>query len=175
MRARRLERVLGLERRQQARQAAGEHRLARARRPEQQQVVTAGRRDLDGEPPEALTAHVGHVGGRRGLGHGLGGVGRVGPGTVALQRVDNLSQVLHGAHRAGGDERRLRVRARRHDERARRHGGHEADDPRDRAQRPVEAELAEEAETGHRFGRYLVGGDEHADRDSEVKPGSGLA
>ena len=45
--ARDLERLVGVERRQDRRQPAGEHRLAGARRPDEQQVVPAGGGDLE--------------------------------------------------------------------------------------------------------------------------------
>ena len=56
--ARHLERLVGVERRQDARQPAGEHRLAGARRPGEQQVVAAGGRDLERAPRPLLPAHV---------------------------------------------------------------------------------------------------------------------
>ena len=48
--------------RQDARQPPREHRLAGAGRPDHQQVVTAGRRDLERAPGERLAANVGEVG-----------------------------------------------------------------------------------------------------------------
>ena len=51
-----------VERRQDAGQAARQHRLARAGRPDEQQVVAAGGGDLERAPRERLAAHVGEVG-----------------------------------------------------------------------------------------------------------------
>ena len=60
-----LERRPGTQRRQQRGQAGGQHRLARARRTEQEQVVATGRRHLDGETGNVLAAHLGQVGRHR--------------------------------------------------------------------------------------------------------------
>ncbi len=61
MRPGRLDRLLGRQRRQQPDEAPRQHRLAGAGRAEQQHVVAAGGRDLDGVPTEVLAADVGHV------------------------------------------------------------------------------------------------------------------
>ena len=65
--ARHLERLVRLERRQEPRQAAGEHRLARARRAGEQQVVAAGGRELERPPGALLAADVGEVRGTAAL------------------------------------------------------------------------------------------------------------
>ena len=59
--ARHLERGVAFERRHDRRQAAGEHGLADAGRPDEQQVVTAGRRGGKREARVRETAHVGEV------------------------------------------------------------------------------------------------------------------
>src|SRR5579885_441482 len=59
-----LERGGVVERRQDAREAAGEHRLARPGRPDEEQVVGTGCGDLEGAAGPLLTAHVGQVGNR---------------------------------------------------------------------------------------------------------------
>src|SRR5260370_40027375 len=61
MDARDLECLLFLERRQDPRQPAGEHRLASAGRTSEQQVMTAGRSQLERAPPTLLSADVGEV------------------------------------------------------------------------------------------------------------------
>src|SRR5437867_12661078 len=61
MDARDLERLLFLQRRQDSWQPACEHRLARARRSSEQQVVTAGRRQLECTPSALLAADVGEI------------------------------------------------------------------------------------------------------------------
>ena len=53
---------LVVERRQDTRQALGQHRLAHTRWPDQQQVVAASRTDLKGAPSAGLPADVGKVG-----------------------------------------------------------------------------------------------------------------
>src|ERR1700731_2288438 len=50
------------QRRQQAREAARQQGLARTRRPEEEQVVAAGRGDLQGALGDLLAAHLGQVG-----------------------------------------------------------------------------------------------------------------
>src|SRR5258705_13002250 len=59
--ARDLECLLLLERWQDPRQSPGEHRLARARRPSEQQVVTAGGRQLERASSTFLAADVGEI------------------------------------------------------------------------------------------------------------------
>src|SRR5207247_4126227 len=56
-----LECLLLLERRQDPRQSPGEHRLSGARRPTEQQIVTAGRRQLECTPSTLLAADVGEI------------------------------------------------------------------------------------------------------------------
>ena len=58
---RRLQRLVERQRRQDPRQAPREHRLARAGRPDEQQVVAAGGRDLERAARDLLPAHVGQV------------------------------------------------------------------------------------------------------------------
>ena len=60
----RLERLVERERRQDARQPPRHHRLARARGADEQQVVPAGRRNLERPPRQRLAAHVGEVAAR---------------------------------------------------------------------------------------------------------------
>ena len=58
---RHLERLVQLERRQDAGQAAREHRLAGARRAAQEEVMAAGRGDLEGAPRLLLAVDLGEV------------------------------------------------------------------------------------------------------------------
>ncbi len=62
MDARHLERGRIVERREQAGQAAREHRLADTGRPDHQQVVPARGGELERTPRERLAAHVGEIG-----------------------------------------------------------------------------------------------------------------
>ncbi len=52
------ERFVWIERRQNSREPAREHRLARPRRTDQQQMMRAGRRDLECAARHRLAAHI---------------------------------------------------------------------------------------------------------------------
>src|SRR5439155_26584974 len=65
-----LERLPELERRKDAGQAAGQHGLPRARRPAEQQVVSSGRRDLEGALRLLLPVNLRKVVLQRGGGYG---------------------------------------------------------------------------------------------------------
>src|SRR5271154_1654074 len=56
-----LERLGRRERRKDARQTAREHRFSRARWPDEEKVVSAGRTDLERTPRRGLTAHIGEI------------------------------------------------------------------------------------------------------------------
>ena len=56
------QRLGGRQRWEQSHEALGEHRLARTRRPDHEEVVTSRRGDLNGAPAQGLTPHVGQVG-----------------------------------------------------------------------------------------------------------------
>ena len=62
---RHLERLVARERRQDARQAATEHRLARARRPGEENVVLARGGELERPPPALLAPHLREIGHER--------------------------------------------------------------------------------------------------------------
>ncbi len=91
-----LERQVGREVGQQARQTSGEHRLAGARRTDEQQVVAAGRGDLERQPGQRLPLDVGEVVqfGFDELGRG---VGRLGPGDTTVEGLDELCETLDGS------------------------------------------------------------------------------
>jgi hypothetical protein len=57
-----IERLVEGERRQNAGDAPRHHRLPGARRAHHEQIVSAGRCDLEGAPREQLAAHIGKVG-----------------------------------------------------------------------------------------------------------------
>ena len=93
--ARDFERVVAVERRQDRRQPAGEHRLADARRADQQQVVTAGRRDRERATRVGEAAHVGEVEGLVGVAASSATrsrIGRIGPRRFALQARVQLAE-----------------------------------------------------------------------------------
>ena len=91
-----LERRVGAERRQDPGQPPREHRLARARRPGEQQVVPAGGGDLERAPRPLLAAHVGEVRHARAA---LPPAGRHGSGgsQLAAEVRDGLGEVARPA------------------------------------------------------------------------------
>ena len=150
---RRLERLVEGERRQDAGQAAREHRLARAGRADEEQVVAARGGDLERAPRHLLPAHVGEVaraGGRAGVDGAAarGTARRRRSPSLAAQQRDELAEV--GAPRGPRSRPRRPPRPRSrggttsaaHAARARprRDGQHAAHGP----QRAVERELAHE-------------------------------
>ena len=100
---RHLERLVAVERRQDARQPAREHRLAGSGRPGEQQIVPAGRRDLQRAARSLLAADVarGRAGGSRSHGGGIATAsGSARPADTRPPR------------RGGGSESARRLRAR---------------------------------------------------------------
>ena len=159
-----------VERRQDRREPSREHRLPRPGRPDEKEVVSPRRRDLEGALRDALPDHLGEVGERLGVGgdRHLGPLGEL----PRAQRGHELAEAMrrHEAHVA--DERGLgEVRLGEHEgERAgvaRRAGERQC--AAKRAHAPVEPELAGEEEVPHRIGLELSAGDEHADRHREVE------
>ena len=111
-----LERFVAVERREDRRQPAGEHRLADAGRADHQQVVRARGRDRERAAARREPAHVGEVEGFVALGRerDLGrGIGRVGPRRLALQARVQLAERARDAHARARDERGFRRVARR--------------------------------------------------------------
>ena len=152
--ARDLERLIGAERGQQPREPAGEHRLAGAGRPGEQQVVPAGRSELERAPGALLAADVGEVGvdGRRD--HAVGRRPVRLRFTLAAEIRGRLGEVADG-HRLDPGERRLGRRLGRAEQplqsspaRSLRRREHAADGP-DSA---VERELADRGVLGEPLG-----------------------
>jgi hypothetical protein len=85
-----LQRRLLVQRRQQTRQALGEHRLPGTGRPGEEQVVPARGGDLDRAAPHGLPDHVTQVGGRSRGGSGCTLVAREHP--AAGEMRDHLFQ-----------------------------------------------------------------------------------
>ena len=172
-----LERLVGRERGQHRREPAGEHRLADAGRPCEQQVMAASRGCLQraARPREAahlaeverlvlvLVLVVARVGGGGGSGHGSSPLRHA--RSSPRRRAPRTSRVGHqrglGDVRHRHDDRRSSGSDERGDERQR--AGHAAD-------RPVEPELAEHRDVVERGGGELVLRDQHAERDGEVEP-----
>ena len=169
--ARHLERLRSCQRRKDSRQPPGEHRLARARWPHQQQVVRACSGDLERPPRPLLSAQVGEIRGRAVLDRRL--VDR-----LERRRVDPSAEVLDGlvevSYRHGLDTRERGLR--------RRLGG--AHEPRQAcAQRPlgdgerpwdgtnpaVQRELAHGRVLCEPFGWKLPRRPEYRKRDREVE------
>ncbi len=163
-----------VERREQARQSLGEHRLARPGRADHQQVVAAGGGDLQRPPGDRLAADVGEIGQRRCFGGG--GRARIGrPRRLARQCLHDLGQRRRDVHVALGGHVRLRSGdGGDHDIDVAEHGDHRGD-ARHPAQRAVEAELAEEGQLLHHRLGHLAGCDEDADGDRQVEAGTDLA
>ena len=107
--ARHLERLRPCQRRKDSRQPPGEHRLARARWPHQQQVVRARSCDLERASRPLLSAQVGEIRGRAVLDRRL--VDR-----LERRRVDPSAEVLDDlvevSHRYGLDTRERGLRRR---------------------------------------------------------------
>ena len=169
-----LQRDLWRERRQQPRQALGEHRLAGPRRADEQQVVPAGGGDLQCPPGRRLAADVGQVERRRRILHRCLR-GRIGPRRLASGNRDQLGEVGDVAHRSLRGDPGLAIRARGHHHRLAAGGRDHRRGADDGTNRPVQAELADERVPGKRTGRQLLVGDEDPDGDRQVEPRSALA
>ena len=137
-------------------------------------MVLSGRRDLQRQACERLTANVGEVGGRRWLDHVRGRL-LLRPRTLTLQHRDEDVEPAHRPDHAGGDDARFEhVRLRHDDVRVadcrchRRHAG-------DRADGAVQPDLTDEREPLHRSRRDGVGGNEDTDREREIEPCAALA
>jgi hypothetical protein len=169
-----LHRLVRQERREDARQPPGEHRLAGARPPDEAERVAARRGDLQRAPRGALPAHVGEV--RPGTG---ALVGRRGHGDrrarlVAGEERDDVVDAARGADLDAFDQGGLGgVFGGDHDPGAAGGecglgGGQRAAHRSDLA---GERELAEEQGAVDGGGRHGAGGGEQADGDREVEAG----
>ena len=163
-----------VEGRQQPGEPAGEHGLARTRRPDEQHVMPTSRGHFDGEARHRVAPHVGEIGVRLGVGHRWWRR-RVGPRLEPADGVDHGAECGCGAHFVAADGQRLVRGGRGHDHGGGGQGGDHRHDTGHPPQRPVEAELAEER--GARDGRLwdLALRGEHADGDRQIEPGAHLA
>jgi len=164
------QRLGGLERRQQPGQPPREHRLARAGRTDEQQVMAAGRGDLQRTPCDRLPAHIREV-----LALARGGLGRRGRRTIerelAAQPRARLEQRRRRQHAQLLDQRRLGRCVRGADQRAR-PGAPRRLGERERAARAahaaIERDLADRGDLRERLAGRLLGRDEQAEREREV-------
>ena len=108
------ERLGGRQRREQADQAFGQHRLARTGRTDHEQVVTSRRGDFHGASSERLTAHVGQVGRLRRR-RALRGGRDARPGGCRAGTATSSRQRGRTAHLLSPDQRRLTDVTERHD------------------------------------------------------------
>jgi hypothetical protein len=185
-----------VEGRQQARDRPGEERLAGSRRPDKEEPVPAGERDLEGPAGDRLPADVGeirHLGRPRscanaGLRVGSGSCrvrsaevdpGRIRPGrrrSSGPDRGDGGRQVRCSVHLDPLDKARLGRRfLRNHDPRdaASCQCGDHREDPGDAAQLAAQRELADERPRAVRPG--LLGAEQDSHGDRRVERGAGLA
>ena len=158
---------------QQAHQPAGQHGLARPRRPDQQQVVAPGRGHLQRPSRQRLARDVGEVG------IGLGRIQpqsrrRFGPRLVAGQRVEQLPERPDRADPVAGHQFGHRAVAGGHDHRGMVHGVDQGERAGHRPHRAVQSQLTQDAGVGDRLGLELLAGNEDPDRDGQVEPGARL-
>ncbi|HSW43446.1 MAG TPA: hypothetical protein VLM76_13130 [Patescibacteria group bacterium] len=182
----RLAGLVVVERREEAGDRGGEHRLARARRADEDQPVPAGEGDLEGSPRLELAADVGQVrdlagpivpGRLRQLGRDQLGAqpGMVSRDPAAPQRVRGLGQRGGADHVDPRHEAGLSEGVRRHHHAAGSATGERRDhrqDARYRAHLPAQPELTEERPRPP--GLHLLGADEDRHRDAEIQGRAGL-
>ena len=105
---RHLERLVPGQRRQDAREAPPEHRLAGSRRPGEENVVLAGRGELERPPPPLLPANLGEIGNERLLEIvAPGGVGE--PDLLLAAKVRDRLGEMADRDDVDAGERRLRA------------------------------------------------------------------
>ena len=176
--ARDLERLGPAQRRQDRREAAGQHRLAHPGRPGEQEVVTARGGDRQRAQNAGMSAHVGEVD-VTGLGRrdGRRGIGRRRRRRLATQHRGDLLQARGPEDLKAVDQARLaHVRARDDESgqagpcRALGHREHAAYRPYLAAER----QLAEDRHALERLGGQLAGRRQHAAGDRQVEAGSRL-
>ena len=170
--ARHLERGLVVEERQDPGQPAREHRLPRAGRPGEQEVVPSRRGDLERPARPLLAAHVGEVGNVGKRFEVVGRNRRLRRVALAAQIGDGLGEVAH-ADRLDSGQSDLGARLGGTDE-MREAGAPGSFGGDERAgngpQTAVESELADRGVPLERLGRQLVGRCEHGQSDREIEP-----
>ena len=176
----RLQRLVEGERGQDAAEPLGQHRLARAGRTDEQQVVPARCRDLQRPPRHLLAAHVAEVG--RGCGCARGGAWNGGDrrsgGRLAAEEGDQIPEVARRLNLAPAHRRRLAGVLGRNDQPphllSARPGG-DRQDPAHRTQRSVERQLAHEQRARQCRRVDDARRAEHPDGDGDVIRGAVLA
>ena len=165
-----LQQLARRQRRQQARQTLGQHRLARTRRADEQQIVSACRRDLERALGAFLTAHLVQVG------HGPVRFQRAGPGRAqhltALEMIDQPDERARRQHRhlgpgpgglgtigLGTDQPQPHAV-----------GGHRRrQGPADRHNPPVQTQFTQRGPAVQRIGRDHPHGGQQGKRDRQVE------
>ena len=172
-----LERLAGVGRRQDAREAAGQHRLARSGRAGQEQVVAPRRGDLERPPGPRLPAHLREVGAGALVPDGCGSGTGAGSARPA-QDLDRVAEVARSDDLDAAAETGLSSALARDDERLDpsppRRLGHRQGAPHG-PQTPVEAELGGRCDALDPLGGRLARHREHGQRDREIEPGPLLA
>ena len=180
MNRRALERLVERERRQDARQPPRQHRLAGAGRAAEQQVVSAGRGDLERPAGEELAADVREItvtdpGARR----RARGDSRRDPGCRRIvQRVDGIGKCAHQAQvQAGNDGRFGRVLGRHQQALQPEPPGRDGDRQHapDAIDPAIERQLADDERVVDRRPCQGARGHEQAERDRQVERRPGLA
>ena len=171
---RHLQRLGLIERREQPRQATGEHRLAGPGRADHEHVMPTRCGHLERRAREGVTADVGEVGSgierdRRFR------IGRVGPWHVAPQARHELPEIGRNPQNSRAGDAGLRRCRRRHDDLAVGGRRDERCETGRRTQRSVEAQLGDERATRHRLRFELALCDEKAHRNREIDAGTALA
>ena len=178
---RRGERFVVVHRRKQARQARGEHRFARAGRPDHQEVMSARRRYFERAARGGMTDHVGEIGGWR-----IGRSERCGVnrsesriGDIVQMRAERR-QVRRAEDFDARHQRRLRRARERHvdfrDARVRsvhrcvmtRRAADHCERAAHRTQRAGQRQLAGELAMLQRLSRNLPARGEYAERDRQI-------
>ena len=181
---RHLQGVRRLERRQQAGQPLGQHRLAGARRPDHEQVVPTCRGDLEREPRLVL-ARRRRAGRAAAAGSASGTPATTGSSSRHSARAqqpvaaDQLGQAPRRQHPHPGHQRAPRRRCRpaprppRTPRRGR--GQHGRQHPADGTHRAVQPELADvDHSAPRRSSRHQAGRRQHGDGDGQVEAAAGL-
>ena len=166
--------LVAVERRKDAGQPLGEHRLAGTRRTDEQQVMAACGGDLERLPGHRLTMDVGEIGqivGRTGWWLG----GRIRPGHAVAHDVDELDQGADGMHRASRRHPRLDGAAERHDNVGRTHRSDQRRHAGHRSNSAVEPQFADIAEPLGDVERHLIGDRQDADGDRQIERRAVLA